>query len=63
MTPHSYYIPMIVKIYRKKGKNKRSTGRRGLTHTKIVLRHKKKFRGTHPKRERNGKNMTKTGKD
>jgi hypothetical protein len=54
---------MIVKIYRKKGKNKKSAGRRGLTLTRIVLRHNKNFRGTHPKGEINGKNMAKTGKD
>jgi hypothetical protein len=50
------YIPMIVKIYRERGKNKKSRGRRGLTLTRIILRHSKNFIGVHPKKERNGKN-------
>jgi hypothetical protein len=51
---------MIVKIYRKRGKNKRSRGRRGLTLARIVLCHNKNFRGSRPKRERNGKNRART---
>jgi hypothetical protein len=52
---------MIVKIYRERGKNKKSRGRRELTHTRIILRHRKNFRGAHPKRERNGKNRARSG--
>jgi hypothetical protein len=54
---------MIVKIYRERGKNKKSKGRRGLTLTRITLPHHKNFRGAHPKRERNGKNRASTGQD
>jgi hypothetical protein len=52
---------MIVKIYREMGKNKKSRGRRGLTLTRIILRHHKNFRGAYTKRERNGKDMTRIG--
>jgi uncharacterized protein YacL len=48
---------MIVKIYRERDKNKKSRGRRGLTLLRIILHHHKKFRGIHPKRKRNSKNM------
>jgi hypothetical protein len=37
------YIPMIVKVYREMGKNKRSRGRRGLTLIKIIIRHHKNY--------------------
>jgi hypothetical protein len=50
---------MIVKIYRERGKNKKTRGeerRRGLTLTRIILHHHKNFRGVCPKIERNGKN-------
>jgi hypothetical protein len=50
------YIPTIVKIYRKRDKNKKSRGKRGLTLVRIVLHHNKNFRGARPKRERSGKN-------
>jgi hypothetical protein len=52
---------MIVKIYREKGKNKKSRGRRGLTLTIIILRHHKNFSGAPPKRKRNGKNRVRSG--
>jgi hypothetical protein len=52
---------MIVKIYRERGNNKKSMGRRGLTLTRIRLYHHKNFRGAHPKRERNGKNRARLG--
>jgi hypothetical protein len=52
---------MIVKIYRERGKNKNSRGRRGLTLTRIILRHHKNFRGVHPKGEINGKNRARSG--
>jgi hypothetical protein len=34
---------------------------RGLTLTKIILHHNKNFRGSHPKKERNGKNKVRIG--
>jgi hypothetical protein len=52
---------MIVKIYRERGKNKKSRGTRGLTLTRIIICHHKKFRGAHSKRERNGKNRARSG--
>jgi hypothetical protein len=42
-------------------KTKRVGGRRGLTFARIVLCHNKIFRGVHPKMERNGKNMARSG--
>jgi hypothetical protein len=56
---------MIVKIYRERGKNKRSRGgeEERLTLTRIILHLHKKFRGAHQKRERNGKNGARTGQD
>jgi hypothetical protein len=46
---------MIAKIYIEKGTKTKRVGGRGLTLTRIVLRHNKNFRGVRPKRERNGK--------
>jgi hypothetical protein len=54
---------MIVKIYKKIGKNKKSKGRRELTLTRIVLHHNKIFRVTRPKRKRNGMNIARTRQD
>jgi hypothetical protein len=37
------YIPLIVKVYLKRGKNKKELGRRGLTLARIVVGHNKNF--------------------
>jgi hypothetical protein len=47
---------MIIKIYRKRDKNKKRRRRRGLTLIRIVLCHNENFRGARPKMKRNGKN-------
>jgi hypothetical protein len=52
---------MIIKIYRERDKNKKSRGRRGLTLTRIILRHHKNFREACLKRGRNGKNRAISG--
>jgi hypothetical protein len=54
---------MIVKIYRERGKNKKSRGERmrGLTLIRIILHQHKNFRGARPKREINGKNRARSG--
>jgi hypothetical protein len=49
------YIPMIVKIYGERGKNKKSWGRRGLTLTRIIFCNNKKFRGTYQKGKERGR--------
>jgi hypothetical protein len=46
---------MIVKIYRERGKNKKSWGRRGLTLTRIIFCNNKKFRGTYQKGKERGR--------
>jgi arginine deiminase len=52
---------MIIKIYRERGKNKKSMRRRELVLTRIILHHHKNFRETHPNWKRNDKNKTKLG--
>jgi hypothetical protein len=52
---------MIAKVYiQKRGKNKKSRGRRGLTLARIVLHHNKNFRGVRPKKKRNGHNRARS---
>jgi hypothetical protein len=50
-------------VYRKRDTKKKSRRewRRGLTLIRIVLHHNKNFRGTHPKKEINGKNRARSG--
>jgi hypothetical protein len=53
---------MIVKIYRERVKNKKSSGRGGeerTSHTIIILRHHKNFRGARQKE----KEMVRTGQE
>jgi hypothetical protein len=50
-----------IKSIEKGAKTKRVGGGRGLTLARIVLHHNKKFRGAHPKRERNGKTSARLG--
>jgi hypothetical protein len=51
---------MILKIYRERGKKTKRVGGRGLTLTRIILRHYKNFRGACLKKERNGKNRARS---